>query len=173
MAFIATKEQTRKYWEKYYAKNRAKLNEERRLARKTDPEKFHSRDLAHYYRNKKNRNAYKTEYIRDRKMKDPVFALKEKLRARIRSAIKFRSIVKSGKTLELLGADIGIVCRFIENKFLVGMNWDNFGEWHIDHIKPLAEFNLLLESEQRKAFHYTNLQPLWARDNLKKGKLCG
>ena len=49
------------------------------------------------------------------------------------------------------------------------MNWDNHGEWHIDHHIPIASFNLLKEEEQ-KCFHYTNLKPLWAKDNLSKGK---
>ena len=49
------------------------------------------------------------------------------------------------------------------------MTWENHGEWHIDHIKPCASFNLLNEDEQKKCFHYTNLQPLWASENLSKG----
>ena len=48
------------------------------------------------------------------------------------------------------------------------MNWDNYGQWHIDHIRPCASFNLLDPIEQKICFHYTNLQPLWAEDNLKK-----
>jgi len=49
------------------------------------------------------------------------------------------------------------------------MTWENHGEWHIDHIKPCSLFNLLNEDEQKKCFHYTNLQPLWASENLSKG----
>ena len=57
----------------------------------------------------------------------------------------------------------------VMKKFVSGMSWENYGKWHIDHIKPCASFNLLEEDEQKKCFHYTNLQPLWAKDNLKKG----
>jgi len=59
----------------------------------------------------------------------------------------------------------------LETKFLEGMDWDNYGiyGWHIDHIKPCSLFNLENIEEQKKCFHYTNLQPLWAIDNLKKG----
>ena len=49
------------------------------------------------------------------------------------------------------------------------MNWNNYGEWHIDHIKPCSLFNLELEEEQLECFNYKNLQPLWAIDNIKKG----
>ena len=49
------------------------------------------------------------------------------------------------------------------------MSWENYGEWHIDHIKPCASFALSIEEEQHKCFHYSNLQPLWSIDNLKKG----
>ena len=56
-----------------------------------------------------------------------------------------------------------------ENKFEDGMNWDNQGEWHIDHIKPCDKFDLSKEIEIEKCFHYKNLQPLWGLDNLSKG----
>jgi putative phage-type endonuclease len=60
-------------------------------------------------------------------------------------------------------------CDFLETKFKEGMTWENHGEWHIDHIKPCASFNLLDDYEQKKCFHYKNLQPLWATENLRKG----
>ena len=57
---------------------------------------------------------------------------------------------------------------YLEAKFTEGMTWENHGLWHIDHIKPCSSFNLLIEDEHHKCFHYSNLQPLWAKDNLSK-----
>ncbi len=59
--------------------------------------------------------------------------------------------------------------KYLEGKFTEGMTWENHGTWHIDHRRPICSFNLLDEEEQKKCFHYTNLQPLWATDNLSKG----
>ncbi|GAI33061.1 unnamed protein product, partial [marine sediment metagenome] len=60
--------------------------------------------------------------------------------------------------------------KHLEKRFVKGMSWKNYGKWHIDHIKPCATFNLSEKKEQRKCFHYSNLQPLWAKENLSKNK---
>jgi len=72
--------------------------------------------------------------------------------------------------MKLVGCSIDQLKQHIEKQFKKGMSWDNWGiyGWHIDHIKPCASFDLTKESEQKKCFHYTNLQPLWAKENLKK-----
>ena len=70
----------------------------------------------------------------------------------------------------LIGCEVDYLMYYIQSKFTKGMNWNNYGKWHIDHIKPCCSFDLSKASEQRKCFHYTNLQPLWAKDNLSKGK---
>ena len=88
-------------------------------------------------------------------------------RNRIRVGLK--KIKKSSKTCDLLGCSFEFLKNYIEQKFVDGMNWNNMGKWHIDHIVPLAAFDLSIEMNQKIAFHYTNLQPLWAEDNLKKG----
>tara|TARA_B100001175_G_scaffold313415_1_gene320978 strand:- start:1325 stop:2239 length:915 start_codon:yes stop_codon:yes gene_type:complete len=117
------------------------------------------------------RNDCKTclyKYRNNRCKTDPEFKLLRTLRSRLRSALKSKNAIKSTKTLDLIGCSTSFLMGYLDAKFTEGMTWENHGEWHIDHIKPCAKFNLLIEDEQRKCFHYTNLQPLWAKDNLSK-----
>ena len=90
------------------------------------------------------------------------------LRGRIRFAIKSQSCKKANHTHALVGCTIPQLKIHLERYFVDGMNWDNYGEWHIDHIIPCNSFDLTIIEEQYKCFHYTNLQPLWAIDNIKK-----
>lgn len=95
--------------------------------------------------------------------------LTSRLRRRVRHALARKA--KSKGTLKLLGCDGETLMKHLESLFKPGMSWLNRGSvWHIDHIRPCATFDLLKVSEQRKCFHYTNLQPLFAKENLKKGK---
>jgi hypothetical protein len=73
--------------------------------------------------------------------------------------------------LTLVGCSLEELQSHLENKFLPGMSWENHGKkgWHIDHIRPLSSFDLTKEEDQKSALHYTNLQPLWWKDNLIKG----
>lgn len=104
----------------------------------------------------------------DRK-KDLAFVLRERLRLRILAAIKREPTAKkAAKTESLVGCTVEFLRGHIESLFVDGMNWENRHLWHIDHIKPCSKFDLTQEEEQRKCFHYTNLQPLWAKDNILK-----
>lgn len=89
------------------------------------------------------------------------------LRIRVRQALK--KLPKLAKTEELLGCSFEFLKEYLTKLFLPSMTWDNYGEWHIDHIKPCASFDMIDPNQQRECFHYTNLQPLWAKDNLSKG----
>jgi len=81
-----------------------------------------------------------------------------------------KKINKSKHTLELLGCSFEFLKEYLEKQFEKGMSWKNYGEWHIDHIKPCASFSLINEEEQKECFHYTNLRPLWAEENLSRPK---
>ena len=106
------------------------------------------------------------KYHKERCAKDPVYRLTHSLRCRVRSALYGTN--KSEATSKLIGCSIDRLRVHIELKFTDGMTWDNYGKWHVDHIIPCASFDMEDSDQQKKCFHYTNLQPLWAEDNLRK-----
>jgi len=75
---------------------------------------------------------------------------------------------KAKCTIKLIGCDVKELKSHLEKQFTDGMNWENYGKWHIDHIIPCASFDLTDPQQQKKYFHYSNLQPLWAVDNIRK-----
>jgi hypothetical protein len=109
---------------------------------------------------------YIKEYQRNRRKTNINVKLAHNLGSRLRNAIKYFN--KSEATMKLVGCSLEQLKKHLENKFTQGMSWANYGKWHVDHIRPCASFDLRKPSEQRKCFHYTNLQPLWAIDNLEK-----
>lgn len=111
--------------------------------------------------------AYKKAWEKEQR-KNPIYRLKINLRRRIIHALN--GSLKAQHTFELLGCDIETFKLHLESKFQTDMSWPNYGQWHIDHIKPCCLFDLSKPEEQKTCFHYTNLQPLWAKDNLKKAR---
>lgn len=99
---------------------------------------------------------------------DPARAIRLRLRARVYAAIKACGSRKSESTEALIGCSINQAIKHIESTFCDGMSWSNKNLWHIDHIIPLCSFNLLDPAEQKKAFHYTNIQAMWIADHRKK-----
>lgn len=111
-----------------------------------------------------------SKWTKLRKATDPTYKMICCLRVRIYNALKGGS--KSGHTLALLGCTIEHARAHLENQLKPGWCWANHGKvWHIDHVRPLASFKVMDETEQRVAFHYTNLQPLLGVENIKKGSL--
>lgn len=114
--------------------------------------------------------AYRLVYHRNRMKTNTNYMVRHKISGRIRTALKEGYGEKSRTScLEYIGCSIPQLRKHLESQFTDGMTWDNHGEWHIDHIKPCAAFDLSNEDEQLQCFHYSNVQPLWADDNLKKG----
>jgi hypothetical protein len=108
----------------------------------------------------------------DRIKTDPVALMKKRIRNRISKAIKMsgRGVHVQGGKLRYLGCTAAEAIAHIERQMNSRMTWDNYGRaWHIDHIQPCAAYDLSKEEDRRKAFHYTNIQPLWARANVRKG----
>ena len=141
--------------EKAYAKaNRDKIKVQQKAYREANKDKI-----------KLEKKAYK-----DNKLKTDIqYKLSHNLRTRLRNTIKGN--YKAGSAVRDLGCSIEKLKQHLESKFQPGMTWDNwtFDGWHIDHIKPLASFDLTDRQQLLEACHYTNLQPLWAIDNLSKG----
>ena len=115
-------------------------------------------------------------YYRSKIKNDPHRYLGQRLRNRVSCALRRKSLKKCYKTHDLIGCETEFLKKHLESKFLPGMTWNNYGKngWHIDHVRPCATFDLSDPEQQKKCFHYTNLQPLWEQDNLTKGKkfLC-
>jgi len=119
-----------------------------------------------YQRTKKYKD-YTKSYNKSRRASNPMFAMANRLRARISFAIRSKGYSKTSKTREMLGCDWNHLMTHLEEKFVDGMTWGNRHLWHIDHITPLA--SATSEEELIKLNHYSNLQPLWAEDNIRKG----
>ena len=106
---------------------------------------------------------------RERYASDVTFRICHALRARLRLALKTRGIKESRRTVELVGCTPDEFRHHIEEQFLPRMTWQNHGQWHIDHIMPCAHFDLRDPEQRKRCFHFSNLQPLWATENIRKG----
>jgi hypothetical protein len=151
-------EQNKEKWKatrkKYYEENKERLLRLQK-ERLKDPAK------------RKRHNEVSAKRDRERCKIDPNYKVKKRLRTRIWNALC--GLYKTNKTESLLGTSIDELKTHLESKFVAGMTWENYGDWHIDHIVPCDSFDLSIEENQKKCFHYTNLQPLWAVDNIRKG----
>jgi hypothetical protein len=106
-----------------------------------------------------------------RQPKDSNYYISNVFRKNVIMALKRKQIKKNYKTEELLGTTVEHAKKHLESLFKPGMTWENHGVygWHIDHIKPCASFDLTDFEQQKQCCHYTNLQPLWAKENMSKG----
>ena len=96
--------------------------------------------------------------------------VKDSMRARVRGLLTRDNITKKNTTQELIGCDFEYLRKHLESQFTEGMTWDNYGRngWHVDHIIPCNAFDLTDIEHQKKCFHYSNLQPMWAIENFDK-----
>lgn len=142
-------------------------NEQTRKWRLNNPEKNKECDKKSRQKRKVKIREEQRAWQKKTRLENLSFRLAQNIRSRLRLALKHNQ--KKGKTLEYLGCSIEFLKTHLESNFKKDMSWNNYGEWHIDHIIPLSKFDLSNEAELRKASHYTNLQPLWAKDNIIKG----
>jgi len=160
------KEKLIKKYKKYYSEHKEnyKINRERYY--KENREVLLKNAKEYGSKNKERRN----KRDKERRKIDPGFRIRSNLSRRINQSLRFCGSKKSKKTIELLGCSIAELKNYLELKFEDGMSWNNYGKngWHIDHIIPCVYFNLSTLEDQKKCFHYTNLQPLWEKDNFNK-----
>lgn len=131
-----------------------------------------------YYTKNKNRilkhkaspdyRMHQNKYEKEKRKNNISYRILGSLRSRINIAIRKNRGVKNHNTESLLGCNVDFLKNYIAEKFVKGMSWDNYGKWHIDHIKPCSSFDLTKPEQQKLCFHYSNLQPLWAKDNISK-----
>lgn len=176
---LQNKEMIKKYAEKYRLENKDKIKEYRKEYVSQNKEKIkkyqseygeaHKEKLKKFYKiyytnNKEEIFNRQKEYLRNNNNA----RIKSNIRTRLSMILRSKGIKKSVSTMKLLDCSIEFFIEYIEKKFTKNMNWENYGKygWHIDHIKPCSSFNLENEEEQKKCFHYTNLQPLWATTEI-------
>ena len=169
------KEELYAYGKVYRANNKERINNHAAEYRRANRAALLERTKKYYIENKKKVNRKNTERNAKRVRADINYRIKRLLHKRIRGSVKLALGIRKDKSVALLGCTITEFRSYFEAKFTDGMTWDKFmlGEIHIDHIVPCASFDLSDISQQKQCFHFTNLQPLWAVDNLVKGSKIG
>lgn len=169
-----TEEQIKQARERRLMLQRERLAE----ARKANPDAFKEKNAEYYAQNKEYLNAKAAEWVENNKEKrneyrrierknNTIAAIKHRVSARIRTALRKIGSAKNCKTQEILGCSLAEFRAHLELQFLPGMSWDNRHLWHIDHIVALASAKN--EDDVIALNHFTNLRPMWKPDNLKKG----
>ena len=169
------REENPEYHKKYYEKNYEK-NREKDLARcKKYREKNREKIKARQRKWREENSEYKRKYMKQRRQEDPIFKLLCNMRNGLTNCLSGKS--KNSHTMQYVDKTADELMNYLEERFTEGMTQTNYGQWHVDHIRPLSSFNFYQFEEGSKEFenllhiawNYTNLQPLWAVDNIKKG----
>jgi hypothetical protein len=149
------------------AKNPEREGRYRRKYYRRDVEKSRRYQKEWRQKNLETRRKQQREYNQRKRLTDPLFLAKGRLRGRLRKMIQLKKFSKKSKTSDTIGCSWEQLRDYIESQFISRMSWGNRHLWHIDHIIPLSSAKTIEELE--KLCHYTNLQPLWAADNMSKG----
>ena len=165
---------------KYYENNKESISNKFKVYKENNPKKIKDISNKSYHKNKEkhkekikkyrqNNKDHRSKYNTELKKNNIIYNLSSICRTRIYNFITKNNLNKKNKTFDVVGCSPQFLKEYLEKKFTDGMSWDNKGfyGWHIDHIIPLSSAKT--EEEVVKLCHYTNLQPLWAIDNLKKG----
>lgn len=178
MVSVEDKKKKLEYLKKWNKENYKKIKEHRKKNYEINKEKILLQNKIYWNNNllkiKERKKKYSLENKDKRKIREdvklktnPLFKLTITIRSRMRQFLKQRGYTKKNKTFDIVGCSPQFLKEHLEKQFIDGMTWENRSEWHIDHIIPLSSAKT--EDEIYKLCHYTNLQPLWAIDNMKKG----
>lgn len=168
-----SKEEQAEYNRKYREANKEKIrayDRQRNALRRADPTFAAEQNVRKQLWRKNNPDKHlqtQRAWENNQRATNPQWKLSKNLRHRLRKAMLGET--KGVSAVRDLGMSIADFREYLEKMFTEGMTWDNYGEWHIDHIQPLNSFDLTDKEQALKACHYTNLQPLWAEENLRKG----
>lgn len=172
--YAANREQRKARAQKWREENRERMLATQRAYQHSHYEEqkaqFNSDDEA-----RRKRYAYLSAWQKKKAEQDPSFAEYRRIMARMQRAMRKhlagRRVTNASRIVQLLGCDWLHFVAHIEAQFQPGMTWQNHGHsgWHFDHIVPLSSFDLTDEEQLKKGCHYTNVQPLWAADNIRKG----
>lgn len=162
-------EECRKREKEYARNNRDAKNEAVRRFYKINPDKskeYNARYMAKPEAKEKQRERARI-YMKKKRESCHLQRLRLVCRSRIHIALSRKGLKKTSKTFDTIGCSPEFLASHLENQFKEGMSWDNYGEWHIDHIVPISKG--VTKEEILSLSHYTNLQPLWAEENWSKG----
>jgi hypothetical protein len=153
---------------RYRLSDSKKYKQQQKKYRNSNKEKESIRNKKWLDENKQKRTEYCINYEKNRKKIDPTFKVLRNVRVRLNLFLKTKNLIKPEQTMSLVGCRLEALIEHLESKFLYGMSWENYGKdgWHIDHKIPLSSAKT--DREIYELCHHTNLQPLWAKDNLKK-----
>jgi hypothetical protein len=163
-----SRESIRAKQQKYNEKNREKIRAQQRKYRENNKEKIMATQRKYAEKNRESIRASQQKWKKKKRATCPMFRMVHCLRERLRAVLRGKN--KSASTMALLDCTVEELKKHLEKQFVEGMSWDNRGTvWHIDHMVPCASFDLSDAEQQRRCFHFTNLQPLFASENIIKG----
>jgi len=168
-------ERVKEIKKRWALKNREKIRKKNKIRKDNNREKVRKEGREYMARKRRENPEVEKAKTKAWRQGNLPYKIRKALRGRLQNMIRSGFMEKGSKcdkTMNLVGCTAEELIRYLEAKFKPGMTWDNWGVtgWHIDHCRPLASFpNLSDPEQQREAFHYTNLQPLWAKENISKG----
>jgi hypothetical protein len=164
--YLRNREKILKYKKEWFLKNKEEVNKKVKKWCLKNKERITNKKREWCLKNKEKLKTYRKKWQKERLKQNPNFKLSRYLRTRIYLALK--GVDKSKKTMDLIGTDYASLWDHLEKTFKLGMTKENYGKWHIDHIIPCNKFDLKCPVQQIACFHYSNLQALWAKENIIK-----